>query len=60
MKDAVTIIVGAGTVLDFEYKVIFPSVKNITDGVLVLPIQTVDRGERPLHQELNDYCLVIG
>lgn len=27
--EAVTIIVGVGAVLDFEYKGIFPSVKNI-------------------------------
>ena len=32
MKDAVTIIVGAGAVLDFDHKGIFPSVKNITDA----------------------------
>ena len=31
MNDAVTIIVGAGAVLDFDHKGIFPSVKNITD-----------------------------
>lgn len=35
MNDAVTIIiVGARAVLDFEYKGIFPSVKNITDEVI--------------------------
>ena len=42
MKDAVTIIVGAGAVLDFEHKGISPSVKNITDEVLKLSIQKVD------------------
>ena len=39
MNDAVTIIVGAGAVLDFDHKGIFPSVKNITDEVLKLSIQ---------------------
>ena len=34
MSNAVTIIVGAGAVLDFDHKGIFPSVKNITDEVL--------------------------
>ena len=49
---AVTIIVGAGAVLDFEHKGVFPSVKNITEEVLKLSIQTVDGGERPLLREL--------
>lgn len=34
MNDAVTIIVGAGAVLDFDHKGIFPSIKNITDEVI--------------------------
>ena len=42
MKDAVTILVGAGAVLDFDHKGIFPSVKNITDEVLKQSIQKVD------------------
>lgn len=45
MNNAVTIIVGAGAVLDFDHKGIFPSVKNITDEVLKLSIQKVDGGE---------------
>ena len=53
MNDAVTIIVGAGAVLDFDHKGIFPSVKNITDEVLKLSIQKVDGGERLLLHELN-------
>lgn len=57
MNDAVTIIVGAGTVLDFDHKGIFPSVKNITDEVLKLSIQKVDGGERPLLRELYDYIV---
>ena len=57
MKDAVTIIVGAGAVLDFDHKGIFPSVKNITDEVLKLSIQKVDGGERPLLREINDYIV---
>ena len=55
MNDAVTIIVGAGAVLDFDHKGIFPSVKNITDEVLKLSIQKVDGGERPLLRELYDH-----
>lgn len=39
MKDAVTIIVGAGAVLDFDHKGVVPLVKNITDEVLDLKIQ---------------------
>ena len=57
MKDAVTIIVGAGAVMDFDHKGIFPSVKNITDEVLKLSIQKVDGGERPLLREINDYIV---
>lgn len=38
MNNAVTIIVGAGAVLDFDHNGIFPSVKNITDEVLKLNI----------------------
>ena len=57
MGNKVTIIVGAGAVLDFEHKGIFPSVKNITDKVLKLSIQKVDGGERPLLREINDYIV---
>ena len=57
MGNKVTIIVGAGAVLDFEHKGIFPSVKNITDEVLKLSIQKVDGGERPLLREINDYIV---
>ena len=39
MNDAVTIIVGAGAVLDFDHKGIVPLVKNITNEVLNLKIQ---------------------
>ena len=38
MGNRVTIIVGAGAVLDFDHKGILPSVKNITDEVLKLNI----------------------
>ena len=34
MGNRVTIIVGAGAVLDFDHKGIFPSVRNITDDTL--------------------------
>lgn len=57
MNNAVTIIVGAGAVLDFDHKGIFPSVNNITDVVLKLKIQKVDGGERPLLREMNDYVV---
>ena len=55
--DGITIVVGAGAVLDFEHKGIFPSVKNITEEVLKLSIQKVDGGERPLLREMNDYIV---
>lgn len=57
MGNGVTIIVGAGAVLDFDHKGIFPSVKNITDEVLKLNIQKVDGGERPLLREINDFIV---
>jgi len=57
MNNTVTIIVGAGAVLDFDHKGISPSVKNITDEVLKLSIQKVDGGERPLLREINDYIV---
>lgn len=57
MNDAITIIVGAGAVLDFEHKGIVPSVKNITDEVLKFSIQKVEGGERPLLLELNNYIV---
>ena len=57
MKDAVTIIVGAGAVLDFNHNGISPSVKNITEEVLKLTIQKVDGGERPLLRELYDHVV---
>ena len=57
MNDTVTIIVGAGAVLDFDHKGISPSVKNIMDEVLKLSMQKVDGGERPLLREINDYIV---
>ncbi len=57
MGNGVTIIVGAGAVLDFEHKGIFSSVKNLTDEVLKLNIQKVDGGERPLLRELYDHVV---
>lgn len=57
MGNGVTIIVGAGAVLDFDHKGIFPSVKNITDEVLKLSIQKVDGGERPLLHEIYDHVV---
>ena len=57
MNSAVTVIVGAGAVLDFEHKGIFPSVKDITDEVLKLSIQKVDGGERPLLREFYTHVV---
>lgn len=57
MGNAVTIIVGAGAVLDFGHKGIFPSVKNIIDEVLKLSNWNVDRGERSFLRELYDHVV---
>ena len=57
MDNGITIIVGAGAVLDYDHKGIFPSVKNITDKVLKLNIQKVDGDEKPLLCELYDHIL---
>lgn len=57
MKNSVTIIVGAGAVLDFEHKGIVPSVNNITEEVLKLSIPKVDGGERLLLRELYDHVV---
>jgi hypothetical protein len=38
MKEVATVIVGAGAVLYFDHKGIFPPVKNITTEVLKLSI----------------------
>ena len=57
MNKAVTIIVGAGAVLDFEHKGIFPSVNNITNEVLKQSIQKVDGGERQLLREIYDHVV---
>ncbi len=55
MAEDVTIIVGAGAVLDFEHKGIVPSVENITEEVLKLPVQKVDGSEWLLINELYKY-----
>ena len=57
MDNVVTIIVGAGAVLDFDHKGIFPSVKNITEEVLKQNIHKVDGGERPLLFDLNNHIV---
>jgi len=57
MDSAVTVIVGAGAVLDFDHKGIFPSVKNITEEVLKQNIHKVDGGERPLLYDLNNHIV---
>ena len=48
---------GAGAVLDFDHKGIFPSVKIITDEVHKLSIQKVDGGERPLLREIYEHVV---
>ena len=57
MGKGITVIVGAGAVLDFEHKGIVPSVNRITEEVLKLSIQKVDGGERPLLREIYDYVV---
>lgn len=57
MDEAITIIVGAGAVLDFEHKGIFPSVKNLTEEVLKLPIQKVDGTDWLLIKELYNFII---
>lgn len=54
MDNAVTIIVGAGAVLDFGNRGIIPTVNNITEEVLKLSVQKVDGGGRQLIKELYD------
>ena len=59
-----TVIVGAGAVLDFEHKGIFPSVKNITEEVLKLNTQKVDGSEwqliEVLYESLIDRLKQVG
>lgn len=50
----ITIVVGAGAVLDFEHKGVCPSVRNITEEVLKISTQKVDGTERLLIKELYD------
>lgn len=56
-RSAVTIIVGAGALLNFDHKGIIPTVKNITEEVLKLNIHKVDGGERPLLFDLNKHIV---
>ena len=55
MGEAVTVIVGAGAVLDFDHKGIVPLVKTITEEVLKIPVQKVDGGKRFLMKELYEH-----
>lgn len=57
MSGNVTVIVGAGAVLDFDHNGIYPTINNITNEVLKLIIPTVKGGERPLIKELHDYIV---
>ena len=54
MDVGITVIVGAGAVLDFEHKGVFPSVKSITAEVLKLNTQKVEGTERLLIKDLYD------
>lgn len=54
MANGTTVIVGAGAVLDFCHKGVFPCVKNITDEVLKLRIQKVDGSYGFLIKNIND------
>lgn len=58
MDNAVTIIVGAGAVLDFDHRGIIPTVCNITEEVLKLSVQKVDGRERLLIKDL--YNSMVG
>lgn len=57
MDDAVTVVVGAGAVLDFKHKGIIPTVQNLTEEVLKLPIQKVDGTDWLLMKELYDFII---
>ena len=54
MDVGITIVVGAGAVLDFKHKGVCPSVRNITEEVLKISTQKVDGTERLLIKELYD------
>jgi len=54
MDVGITVIVGAGAVLDFEHKGVFPSVGSISEEVLKISTQKVDGTERLLIKELYD------
>lgn len=54
MEVGITVIVGAGAVLDFEHKGVFPSVRSITEEVLKISTQKVDGTERLLIKDLYD------
>ena len=58
IADGITVVVGAGAVLDFEHNCILPSVKAITGEVLKQTIQKVDGSERHLIKELYDRLIV--
>ena len=57
MGNEVTIIVGAGAVMDFDHEALPPSVKNITEEVLKLGIRRVEGGDRPLLREIYDHVV---
>ena len=54
MDVEITIIVGAGAVLDFEHKGVFPSVGSISEEVLKISTQKVDGTEMLLIKDLYD------
>ncbi len=54
MDVGITIVVGAGAVLDFEHKGVCPSVRSISEEVLKISTQKVDGAERLLIKELYD------
>lgn len=53
MGTGVTMIVGAGAVLDFEHKGVFPSVGSISEEVLKISTQKVDGTEMLLIKDLS-------
>lgn len=57
MDVGITVIVGAGAVLDFEHKGVYPSVRIITEEVLKISTQKVDGTERLLIKDLYDVII---
>ena len=53
----ITVIVGAGAALDLDHSGVSPSVHNITQELLKLPVQKVNGEDRLLLNELYDFII---